>query len=70
MQVDGDRVPLSNYNTANPLFIAPIVPYPTALTFQLIVNNGQEGSLDYDKKYIESFSLRIYSLTYSLFTSI
>jgi hypothetical protein len=70
MQVGGDRVPLSNYNTANPLFIAPIVPYPTALTFQLIAINGQEGSIDYDKKYIESFSLRIYSLTYSLFTSI
>jgi len=42
MQVGGDRVPLSNHNTANPIFIAPIVPYSTSLTFQLIVNNGQE----------------------------
>jgi hypothetical protein len=44
MQVGGDPVPLSNYNTANPIFVAPIVPYPTPLTFQLIVNNGQANS--------------------------
>jgi len=44
MQVGGDPVPLSNYNTANPIFVAPIVLYPTALTFQLIVNNGQANS--------------------------
>jgi hypothetical protein len=44
MQVVGDPVPLSNYNIANPIFIAPIVPYPTTLTFQLIVNNGQANS--------------------------
>jgi hypothetical protein len=44
MQVGGDPVSLSNYNTANPIFVTPIVPYPTALTFQLIVNNGQANS--------------------------
>jgi hypothetical protein len=44
IQVGGNPVPLSNYNTANPIFIAPIVPYPTPLTFQLIVNNGQANS--------------------------
>lgn len=44
MQVGGDPVPLSNYNIANPIFVAPIVPYPTPLTFQLIVNNGHANS--------------------------
>jgi hypothetical protein len=44
MQVGGDPVQLSNYDTANPIFIAPIVPYPTPLTFQLIVDNGQADS--------------------------
>ena len=44
MQVGGNPAPLSNYNTANPIFIAPIVPYPTTLTFQLIVNNGEADS--------------------------
>jgi hypothetical protein len=44
MQVGGNSAPLSNYNTANPIFIAPIVPYPTTLTFQLIVNNGEANS--------------------------
>jgi hypothetical protein len=44
MQVGGDQVPLSNYNIASPIFVAPIVPYPTPLTFQLIVNNGQADS--------------------------
>jgi hypothetical protein len=44
MQVGGDPIPLSNHNIANPIFIAPIVPYPTTLTFQLIVNNGEADS--------------------------
>ena len=44
MQVGGDPVSLANYNTANPIFIAPIVPYPTTMTFQLIVNNGESTS--------------------------
>lgn len=49
MQVGGDLVSLSSYNTANPIFVAPIVPYPTTLTFQLIVSNGQSES---DPSYV------------------
>jgi hypothetical protein len=45
VQLAGDPVvSVSSYNTANPIFIAPIVVYPTTLTFQLVVNNGQAYS--------------------------
>ncbi|MDQ6865891.1 MAG: hypothetical protein M3044_18940 [Thermoproteota archaeon] len=37
-------VAVSNYNAANPIVIAPIVAYPTTLTFQLVVNNRQAYS--------------------------
>jgi hypothetical protein len=37
-------VAVSNYNAANPIVITPIVVYPTTLTFQLVVNNGQAYS--------------------------
>jgi hypothetical protein len=49
MQVGGDPISLSNYNAVNPIFVSPIVPYPTTLTFQLIVNNGQSDS---DPSYV------------------
>jgi hypothetical protein len=45
VQLAGDPVvSVSSYNAANPIFIAPIVAYPTTLTFQLVVNNGQAYS--------------------------
>jgi hypothetical protein len=45
VQLAGDPVvSVSSYNAANPIFIAPIVSYPTTLTFQLDVNNGQAYS--------------------------
>jgi hypothetical protein len=49
MQVGGDPVSLSNYNAANPIFVSPLELYPTTLTFQLIVNNGQSDS---DPSYV------------------
>ena len=34
LQLDGNPiVSLSNYNTANPTFVAPVFVYPTTLTF-------------------------------------
>ena len=36
LQVGGNPVTLSSSNIANPVFITPIVIYPTTLTFQLI----------------------------------
>ena len=45
VQLDGDVVAsLYNSNTSDATFIAPLIQYPTNLTFQLVVNNGQADS--------------------------
>jgi len=43
-QVDGPHVNLSGFHSATPTFIAPSVVMPTALAFQLIVNDGATDS--------------------------
>jgi K319-like protein len=45
MQAGGNPVTLSSSTAVNPAFIAPIVIYPTTLTFQLTVNNGVASSV-------------------------
>src|SRR5207245_2706682 len=45
IQIAGPALTLSNANTANPTFNAPLVDADTALTFQLIVNDGLVDSL-------------------------
>lgn len=45
MQAGGNPVTLSSSTAVNPVFIAPIVIYPTTLTFQLTVNNGVASSV-------------------------
>jgi Big-like domain-containing protein/K319-like protein/cadherin-like protein len=48
-QVEGPRVLLSSSNSATPSFVAPDVASATAITFRLIVNNGQATS---DPSYV------------------